>query len=66
MHCGRLSKVTNAFSKKLENFKAAVTLHYTYYNFVKAHKTIRCTPAVEAGVASSACTVQNLAEMADA
>jgi formate dehydrogenase assembly factor FdhD len=66
MHCRRLSRLTNAFSKKLENFKAAVALHYAYYNFVKVHKTIRCTPAMEAGVATSAWTVQDLVGMADA
>jgi hypothetical protein len=66
MHCRRLSRLTNAFSKKLENFKAAVALHYAYYNVVKSHKTIRCTPAVEAGVETSAWTVQNLVEMAEA
>jgi IS1 family transposase len=66
MHCRRLSRLTNAFSKKLENFKAAVALHYAYYNFVKSHKTIRCTPAMEASVATSAWTVQDLVEMADA
>ena len=66
MHCRRLSRLTNAFSKKLENFKAAVALHYGYYNFVKSHKTIRCTPAMEAGVATSAWTAQDLVEMADA
>lgn len=66
MHCRRLSRLTNAFSKKLENFKAAVALHYAYYNFVKVHTAIRCTPAMEAGVANSAWTVQNLVEMAEA
>jgi hypothetical protein len=50
MHCRRLSRLTNAFSKKLENFKAAVALHYAYYNFVKVHSAIRCTPAMQAGI----------------
>jgi IS1 family transposase len=63
MHCRRLSRLTNAFSKKLDNFKAAVALHYGYYNFVKIHKTIRCTPAMEAGVTTSPWTVANLVEM---
>ncbi len=63
MHCRRLSRLTNAFSKKLENFKAAVGLHYAYYNFVKTHTTIRRTPAVEAGVEKSAWTVADLVEM---
>ena len=63
MHCRRLSRLTNAFSKKLENFKAAVALHYAYYNFVKMHKTIRCTPAMAAGVVSSPWTVAQLVQM---
>ncbi len=63
MHCRRLSRLTNAFSKKMANFKAAVALHYAYYNFVKTHKTIRCAPAVEAGVIDSAWTVADLVEM---
>ncbi len=63
MHCRRLSRLTNAFSKKLTNFKAAVALHYAYYNFVKTHKTIRCAPAVEAGVVESAWTIADLVEM---
>jgi IS1 family transposase len=63
MHCRRLSRLTNAFSKKLENFKAAVALHYGYYNFVKMHRSIRCTPAMAAGVVSSPWTVTNLVEM---
>lgn len=64
MHCRRLSRLTNAFSKKLENFKAAIGLHFAYYNFVKTHGTIRCTPAMAAGVMPSALTVRDLVEMA--
>lgn len=63
MHCRRLSRLTNAFSKKRENFEAAVALHYTYYNFCKRHATIRCTPAMEAGVADSQWTSADLVEM---
>jgi IS1 family transposase len=63
MHCRRLSRLTNAFSKKIENFKAAIALHYCYYNFVKMHKTIRCTPAMAAGVVSSPWTVADLVGM---
>ena len=63
MHCRRLTRLTNAFSKKLENFKAAVALHYGYYNFVKRNGAIRCTPAMEAGVTDSAWTVADLVEM---
>ena len=39
--------------QKIEDFRTAVALHYAYYNFVKIHKTIRCTPAMEAGVTTS-------------
>jgi hypothetical protein len=44
MHCRRLTRLTNAFSKKFENFEAAVALNFCYYNFVKTHGTIRMTP----------------------
>ena len=63
MHCRRLSRLTNAFSKKLENFKAAVALHYAYYNFVKIHGSIRMTPAMAAGVTDTMWTVRDLVEM---
>jgi IS1 family transposase len=64
MHCRRLTRLTNAFSKKLENFKAAIGLNFAYYNFVKTHGAIRCTPAMAAGVMPSALTVRELVEMA--
>ena len=64
MHCRRLTRLTNAFSKKLENFKAAIGLNFAYYNFVKNHSAIRCTPAMAAGVMPSALTVRDLVEMA--
>jgi hypothetical protein len=66
MHCRRLSRLTNAFSKKLENFKAAVALHYAYYNFVKSNIAIRMTPAMAAGVTNSLWTVRDLVEMIEA
>jgi IS1 family transposase len=62
MHCRRLSRLTNAFSKKLENFEAAIALHFAYYNFCKIHLAIRCTPAQEAGIESSIWTVEELVE----
>ena len=42
----RFTRLTNAFSKKLENLKAAVALHFAHYNLVRIHKTLRCTPAM--------------------
>jgi len=50
MSMRRFTRLTNAFSKKLENLKAAVALHFAHYNLVWIHKTLRCTPAMAAGV----------------
>lgn len=66
MHCRRLTRLTNAFSKKLENFRAAVALHYAYYNFVKSNIAIRMTPAMATGVTNSLWTVRDLVEMVEA
>lgn len=62
LHMKRLTRLTHAFSKKLENFEAAVGLHFAYYNFVRKHNTLRCTPAVAAGVAGKTWTVAELVE----
>lgn len=56
----RLTRLTNAFSKKWENLKAALALHFAYYNFCRIHKTIRCTPAMEAGIAKSVWELKDL------
>lgn len=50
MHMRRFTRLTNAFSKKLENHIAAIALHFMYYNFVRIHQTLRVTPAMAAGV----------------
>ncbi len=50
MRMRRFTRLTNAFSKKLENLEAAVALHYMPYNFVRRHQTLRVTPAQAAGV----------------
>lgn len=62
LHMRRLTRLTLAFSKKLENFEAAVGLHFAYYNFVKRHNTLRCTSAMAAGVSPSFWTVADLME----
>jgi IS1 family transposase len=64
LHMRRLTRLTYAFSKKLDNFKAAVALHFAYYNFVKRHNTLRCTPAMAAGIERSFWTVKDLIEAA--
>jgi IS1 family transposase len=50
MHSRRMTRLTNAFSKKMENHVHAMALHFLYYNFVRIHKTLRTTPAMAAGV----------------
>jgi IS1 family transposase len=62
LHMRRLTRLTLAFSKKRENFVAAVGLHFAYYNFVKRHNTLRCTPCMAAGVTGSFWTVGDLLE----
>jgi IS1 family transposase len=62
MHCRRLTRLTNAFSRKLENFQAAVALNFAYYNFCKTHSTLRMTPAMAASVEKSHWTVAELVE----
>ena len=46
----RFTRLTNTFSKKLANLKAAVALHFAYNNFCRVHKSLRVTPAMEAGL----------------
>jgi hypothetical protein len=50
MSMRRFTRLTNAFSKKVENLTAAVSLHFAHYNFVRVHRTLRATPAMEARV----------------
>ena len=46
----RFTRLTNAFSKKLANLRAALALHFAHYNFMRVHRTLRVTPAMEAGL----------------
>ncbi len=50
MSMRRFTRLTNAFSKKLENLEHAIALHYMHYNFCRIHQTLRVTPAMEAGI----------------
>ena len=56
----RFTRLTNAFSKKWENLKAALAFYFAYYNFCRIHSTIRCTPAMEAGITKSVWTLKDL------
>jgi len=56
------TRLTNGFSKKLENLKAAVGLHFAHYNFVRLHRSTRISPAMAAGVSDRLWTLQELVE----
>ncbi len=60
MHCRRLTRLTDAFSKKFESFEAAVALNFAYYNFYETHKSLKMTPAMAAGIESTHWTVEDL------
>jgi hypothetical protein len=62
MHCRRLTRLRHAFSKKLDNFKAAVALNFVYCSFCKSHLAIRMTPCRAAGIETSQWTVGELIE----
>ena len=55
-----MTRLTNAFSKKLDNLKAAGALHFAYYNFCRIHQTLRVTPAMEAGLTDHAWKIAEL------
>jgi IS1 family transposase len=61
MSMRRFTRLTNAFSKKVENLDAAVALHFMYYNFGRIHKTLRVTPAMEAGVSDHVWSLEEIA-----
>ena len=56
----RLTRLTNAFSKKLSHLKAAVALHFAYYNFCRIHSSLRMTPAMEAGLTDHVWSISEL------
>ena len=60
MSMRRFTRLTNAFSKKVENHAAAIALYFMYYNFGRIHQTLRVTPAMEAGVANHVWSVEEI------
>ncbi|MDE2361187.1 MAG: hypothetical protein KGM42_00805 [Hyphomicrobiales bacterium] len=62
MSMRRFTRLTNGFSKKVENHRAAVGLHFAHYNFVRLHKTLRTTPAMAAGVSSRLWSLEDLVD----
>src|SRR5579863_1672900 len=63
MHMRRFTRLTNAFSKKLENHCHAIALHFVYYNFVRQHKTLRVTPAMAAGLTKRFMTIEDIVNL---
>ena len=65
-HLRRFTRLSNGFSRKKENLRAALALYFAYYNFVKFHKTIRMTPAMKAGIVRKPWSVMDLLREAEA
>jgi IS1 family transposase len=63
MNMRRFTRLTNAFSKKVENLICAVSLHYMYYNFVRIHQSLRITPAMAAGVSNRLWNLNDVAAL---
>lgn len=61
----RFTRLTNGFSKKIENHEYAIAIHYMYYNFGRIHKSLRVTPAMEAGISDHAWTLEEIAILAE-
>ncbi len=65
MHMRRFTRLTNAFSKKIENHCYAIALHFVYYNFAKIHQTLRVTPAMEAGLTKDIMSIEEIVLLTD-
>lgn len=63
MSMRRFTRLTNAFSKKLENHAAMVSLYFMYYNFGRVHQTLRVTPAMEAGIADHVWSIEEIVQL---
>lgn len=62
----RFTRLTNGFSKKIDNLAHAVALHFMHYNFIRIHKTLKTTPALEAGVTNKLLSMADVVELIDA
>ena len=65
MSMRRFTRITNAFSKKIENHCAAISLHFMYYNFARKHQTLKTSPAVAAGVTDHVWTLEEIVSLLD-
>lgn len=66
MNMRRFTRLTNAFSKKVENHVHAVSLHFMFYNFARIHKALRVTPAMAANVTDRVWSLEEIAALTDA
>src|SRR5205807_10410412 len=65
MRMRRFTRLTNAFSKKIENHEHSVALHFMVYNFVRPHQTLKMTPAMAAGIADHRWTIEDVLAMTE-
>ena len=65
MSMKRFARLSNGFSKKLHNHECAISLHYMFYNFGRIHKTLRVTPAMEAGVSKHVWSLEEIARLSN-
>jgi hypothetical protein len=65
MSMRRFTRLTNGFSKKVENLGHSVAPHYMWYNFARVHKTLRVTPAMEAGIADHVWTIEEIVRLSN-
>jgi hypothetical protein len=65
MQMRRFTRLTNAFSKKVQNLGHAVALHFMHYNFCRVHQTLRVTPAMEAGIADHVWDIEEIVALLD-
>jgi IS1 family transposase len=66
MHSRRMTRLTNGFSKKIDNHRHAMALHFLYYNFVRVHQTLKVSPAMAAGVTTRLWEMKDVVEMLEA
>jgi len=65
MHMRRFTRLTNAFSKKVENHCHAIALHFVFYNFCKIHQSLSVTPAMQAGLTKKVMTIEDIVKLTE-
>ena len=63
MSMRRFTRLTNGFSKKIENHEHAIAIHYMFYNFARIHQTLRVTPAMEAGISDHVWSLEEIIDL---